>query len=113
MLQIAAGERGEIVELETARQTIATDLLNPEVAAEVARTAVANQLAILVIEYRATHGLTQAALARRLDMKQPAVARLEAGDHEPSVATLARMANKLGLTLRLDLTPSSVALVSS
>lgn len=67
------------------------------------RTAVANQLAILVIQYRVQHGLTQTALARQLGVKQPAVARLEAGDHEPTVATLARLANRLGITLRLDL----------
>jgi len=82
-------------------------------AAELARTAVANQLAILVIQYRVEQGLTQTALARQLGMKQPAVARLEAGDHEPSVATLARLANRLDITLRLDLSPNSVALVSA
>jgi transcriptional regulator with XRE-family HTH domain len=46
-------------------------------------------------------------------MRQPAIARLEAGDHEPSVATLARLANKLGITFHLNLTPDSVALVSA
>ncbi len=46
-------------------------------------------------------------------MRQPAIARLEAGDHEPSVAMLARLAKKLGLALRLDLTPDSVELVSA
>jgi transcriptional regulator with XRE-family HTH domain len=84
-----------------------------EVAAELARTSVANQLAILIIRYRVEHGLTQTALARQLGLKQPAVARLEAGDHEPSVATLARLANKLGITLRLDVEPDSVVLVSA
>ena len=62
----------------------------------------ANQLAILIIPYRVEHGLTQTALARKLGMRQPAVARLEAGEHEPSVATLARLASRLGITLRLD-----------
>jgi DNA-binding XRE family transcriptional regulator len=97
----------------TGDQLIAKDLRDAEVAAELARTAVANQLAILVIQYRVEHGLTQTALARLLGIKQPSVARLEAGDHEPSVATLARLANKLGITLRLDLSPGSVALVSA
>ena len=45
--------------------------------------------------------------------KQPAVARLEAGDHEPSMATLARLANRMGITLRLDVEPESVVLVSA
>jgi len=100
-------------ESKTGDQLLADDLRDPEVVAELARTAVANQLAILVIQYRVEHGLTQTALARQLGMRQPAIARLEAGDHEPSVAMLARLANKLGITLRLDLTPDSVELVSA
>ena len=66
-----------------------------------------------MIGYRVDHGLTQTALARQLGIKQPQVARLEAGDHEPSLATLARLANRLGITLRVDLTPDSIALISA
>lgn len=98
---------------KTGDQLLADDLRNPQVAAELARTPVANQLAILIIRYRVEHGLTQSALARLLGMRQPAIARLEAGDHEPSVTTLARLANDLDITLRLDLSPGSVALVSA
>ena len=103
----------KLSESKTGDQLLAEDLKDPEIAAELARTAVANQLAILVIQYRVEHGLTQTALARQLGMRQPAIARLEAGDHEPSVAMLARLANNLGISLRLDLTPDSVALVSA
>lgn len=100
-------------ESRTGDQLAADDALDPEVAAELARTAVANQLAILVIQYRVDHGLTQTDLARQLGMKQPAVARLEAGDHEPTLATLARLARALDITLRLDVAPESVVLVSA
>jgi DNA-binding XRE family transcriptional regulator len=100
-------------ELKTGEQLVAEDVRDLEVAAELARTSVANQLAILIIRYRVEHGLTQTALARHLGIKQPAVARLEAGDHEPSVATLARLANRLGITLRLAIEPDSVVLVSA
>ena len=103
----------KLSESKTGDQLLADDLRDPEVVGELARTAVANQLAILVIQYRVEHGLTQTALARQLGMRQPAIARLEASDHEPSVAMLARLANKLGITLRLDLTPDSVELVSA
>jgi DNA-binding XRE family transcriptional regulator len=89
----------KLSESKTGDQLSADDLRDPEVAAELASTAAANELAILVIEYRVEHGLTQAALARQLGMRQPAIARLEAGDHEPSVAMPARLANKLGITL--------------
>lgn len=103
----------KISELTTGEQLVADDTRDPEVAAELARTAVANQLAILVITYRVEHGLTQTALARKLGIKQPAVARLEAGDHEPTVATLTRLAHQLGIALRLEVFPESVVLVSS
>lgn len=102
-----------LTELKTGAELATADARDLEVAAELARTALANQLAILVIRYRVDHGLTQTALARKLGMKQPQVARLEAGDHEPSVATLARLANRLGITLRLDLAPDSVELISA
>ncbi|CAN5271948.1 hypothetical protein BH20ACT16_BH20ACT16_01890 [soil metagenome] len=102
-----------IDELKTAARVAAEDARDPAVTAELKRTAVANQLAILVIGYRVEHGLTQTALARQLGIKQPQVARLEAGDHEPSLTTLARLANRLGITLRVDLTPDAVALTSA
>jgi transcriptional regulator with XRE-family HTH domain len=46
-------------------------------------------------------------------MSQPAVARLEAADHEPSLTTLMRLARHLGITLRLELSGDSVELVSA
>lgn len=39
-----------------------------------------------------------------------AVARLESGDHEPSLATLARLARKLGIEFRIDITPDAFKL---
>lgn len=103
----------KLSQARTGAELVAEDLLDNEVAAELERTAVANQLAILVIGYRVDHGLTQSALARQLGVSQPAVARLESGDHEPSLATLARLATKLGITLRLDVAPGSMVLASA
>ena len=40
-----------------------------------------------------------------LGMHQPAIARLEAGDHEPSLATLSRLARTLGVEFHIDITP--------
>jgi ribosome-binding protein aMBF1 (putative translation factor) len=103
----------KLSELKTGEGLVVEDRGDPEVAAELDRTAVANQLAILVIHYRVDHGLTQTALARQLGMKQLAVARLETGDHEPSLATLARLSAKLGINLRLDVAPDSIILTSA
>ncbi len=103
----------KVSDLRTTEELAADAARDPEVAAELERTRVANQLAILVIEYRVAHGLTQTALARQLGVKQPAVARLEAGDHEPTLATLVRLSQRLGITLRLDVTPGGVGLASA
>jgi ribosome-binding protein aMBF1 (putative translation factor) len=74
------------------------------------RTRIANDVAIRVIQYRADHGLSQSELARKLGMKQPNVARLESGDHEPSLSTLARLSEVLDLDLSIDIKPGQVQL---
>jgi transcriptional regulator with XRE-family HTH domain len=63
-----------------------------------------------VIGYRIDHGLSQSGLARLLGMHPPAIARLEADDHEPSLATLSRLARVLGLEFHIDITPDSFEL---
>ena len=47
-------------------------------------------------------GLTQTELAERMETSQPTIARLEAGGVTPSLATLHRAANALGLELIVD-----------
>ncbi len=37
-----------------------------------------------------------------IGMRQPHVARLETGDHEPSLSTLARLSSALGLDFSVD-----------
>ncbi len=103
----------KLSELKTVEQLAEEDARDAEVTAELRRTEVANQLAILVIKYRVDHGLTQTALARKLGIQQPAVARLEAGDHEPTVTTLARLSRQLGITIRLEVAPESIVLESA
>jgi DNA-binding XRE family transcriptional regulator/predicted RNase H-like HicB family nuclease len=48
-------------------------------------------------------GLTQAELARRAGLSQPAVARLEHPDHNPTLDLLERVAAALGTRLEVDL----------
>jgi transcriptional regulator with XRE-family HTH domain len=74
------------------------------------RTRLASDVAIKVIRYRVDHSLTQAALARLLGMRQPHVARLEAGDHEPSLSTLGRLSAALGLDFSVTVKPDRMRL---
>jgi len=79
---------------------------------EYERTRFANDVAVRVVQYRAEHGLSQTALAKLLDMHQPAIARLEAGDHEPSLTTLSRLAQVLGEDFSVDIKPDRMELRS-
>jgi ribosome-binding protein aMBF1 (putative translation factor) len=97
-------------QLRSAAAVRDTVLRDPEVRAEYDRLALAHQVATRVIRYRVEHGLSQSALARELGMHQPAIARLEAGDHEPSLTMLARLARGLGIEFHIDITPATLGL---
>lgn len=81
-------------------------LKDPEFRQEWDRTAFARAVANRVIAYRVAHNLSQAELGKRLKMAQSAVARLESGDREPSLGTLARLARGLGIEFHIDITPT-------
>ena len=83
------------------KQVLAKQLADPEVARIWQETEFADQVATVLIDYRARNQLSQNALARQLGMRQPAIARLESGEHTPSFRTLARLAEVLGLDLEL------------
>jgi DNA-binding XRE family transcriptional regulator len=61
------------------------------------------EIARQLIAFRIEQGLSQAELARRCGVSQPAIARLERGEHEPRLATLRRVAHALDAELVLDL----------
>jgi len=60
------------------------------------------QIARRLVAFRLENGLSQAELARRCGVSQPAIARLERGEHEPRLATLRRVAHALDADLVLD-----------
>lgn len=82
---------------------------DPAARAEWNRTALARAVAVQLTQYRAEHQLSQTALARTLGMKQPAIARLESGDHNPSIDTLWKLASGLGIEFHIDVTPQGLA----
>ncbi len=82
---------------------------DPEARAEWEREALARALSIAVIRFRAEHNLSQSAFARLLGMRQPNVARLEMGEHTPSIETLARLSASLGWHILLEIAPAGDA----
>jgi ribosome-binding protein aMBF1 (putative translation factor) len=102
----------KLSELKSAEQVLADQLQDPAFREEWDRTALARAVATRVVTYRAMEGLSQAALARKLGVSQPLVARLEAGEHEPTLTTLSRLARHLGLEFHIDITPNSLRLTA-
>jgi predicted transcriptional regulator len=43
-------------------------------------------------------------------MSQPAIARLEIGEHEPTFATLSKLSRGLGINFHIDITPSALSM---
>ena len=99
-----------VTDMPSSDQVLKSQLADPAFRAEWERTAVARAVARRLVEYRVEHELTQTALARQLGMKQPAVARLEAGEHNPSFETLGRLSSVLGIEFHIDVTPAGVAI---
>ena len=93
-------------ELVSFREVLAGDLKDPTFRAEWARTALARPVAIAIVRYRVDHKLSQTALAKRLGMRQPHIARLELGEHNPSVEMLQRLSAALGLRFIVDVAPA-------
>jgi DNA-binding XRE family transcriptional regulator len=97
----------KLSDLPTHEEVLAGHLdADPDYRREWERTALARAVAVKVIAYRAEHDLSQTALAKRLGMSQPAVARLESGEHNPTFPMLLRISDALGVELTIDITPS-------
>lgn len=92
---------------ETHDELLARELSDPELRAEWERLAIARAVAARVIAFRAEHDLSQRELAQRLVMKQPQVARLESGEHQPSNETLGRLASELGMEFTINISPAA------
>lgn len=87
-------------DLTASEEVLAEHLRDPDFRREWERTVVARAVAVKVIAYRAQHGLSQRALVQR---SQPQVARLEAGEHNPTMKTLTRLAPTLDVEFAMDI----------
>lgn len=72
---------------------------------EHALPAAAAELIASLVERRAALGLSQAAVAQRMNTAQSAVARLESGAHDPQLSTLERYASALGTSIGISGAP--------
>lgn len=100
----------KLTNIPTAGEVLERNLADPAFRAAWERTAVARAVANRIVAYRAEHGLSQSALARQLGMSQPAIARLELGEHEPTFTTLARLSHGLEISFHIDIEDGSLPL---
>ena len=54
-----------------------------------------------MVKIREDQGLSQAELAKKSHVKQPAIARLEKGTHSPQIDSLLRILAPMGFTLQI------------
>jgi DNA-binding XRE family transcriptional regulator len=89
--------------LKTHEQVLQESLRDPTFRRVWEQTSLARAVAIRLVQYRAEHGLSQSGPARALGKQQPAIARLEAADHDPSLETLWRLSQGLNITFHIDI----------
>jgi transcriptional regulator with XRE-family HTH domain len=95
----------------SADEVLAEALQDAAVRAKWDETRLARDVALWLVSHRGEHGLTQSALAEQLGWKQPVVARLERGDHAPSMATLQHLVQTLGGQARISIDSDGVRLI--
>lgn len=61
-------------------------------------------LIVIIMQRRATQGLTQAELAKRMGTKQSAISRFESGNYNPTLGFLQKLADALDVKLRITVT---------
>lgn len=63
---------------------------------------VQQELALQLIELRQKSGFNQSEFAKLVELKQAQLSRLESGSSNPTVASLARLAQKAGYQLKIS-----------
>jgi transcriptional regulator with XRE-family HTH domain len=86
----------------TADEVLAEHLEDPTFREQWERYAPARALANALVRYRADNDLSQTRLARILGVTQPAVAKWETGEHNPTWETLLLVAGRLGISFLLE-----------
>jgi transcriptional regulator with XRE-family HTH domain len=80
-------------------------IADPEFRVEWQRLAPARAFSTALLRYRADNDLTQGGLAQELGVSQPRVAKLESGEHNPSIDTIINAVKRLGIEFAIDIAP--------
>lgn len=72
-------------------------------------TELADQIQRAILSARAGSQMTQEELSRRTGLRQSNISRIESGSVSPSLQTLQRLAEGLGMTLRIEFVPKDAS----
>ncbi|GIF64863.1 hypothetical protein Ais01nite_28980 [Asanoa ishikariensis] len=104
----------KLTDLKTSDQIVAERRRkDPEFREAWDRLAIAREIAVQVVRYRTDNDLSQRDLAERVGLKQPAVARLENAEIQPTLDTLAKLTRATGLAFAIGVAGGAVHLLPS
>ncbi len=87
------------------RETLNEQMKNPEFKQEWDLLEAEFSIAMAMLDARKATGLTQKELAVRTGISQSDISQLENGTADPSLKTLQRLADGMGMRLRLEFIP--------
>ncbi|MGH3545181.1 MAG: helix-turn-helix transcriptional regulator [Mycobacteriales bacterium] len=85
---------------------------NPELKKLWDETAFAREISLKVLRYRTEHSLTQAQLGELVGLSQPAIARLEDGEEQPTLKTLTKISQLDSLSFHLTVDHGAVEIAA-
>jgi DNA-binding XRE family transcriptional regulator len=100
----------KLTDLAPLEEVIEEHRTDPEFRRHWDRGAFARQVAVRILRYRSEHALTQSRLAAVIGTTQSVIARLETGEHAPSLQTLAKVSAATGIEFHLDVAQGEVIL---
>ena len=91
----------------TFRESLEEELKNPEFRAEYEALEPEYQVIRALLRAREEQNLSQRQLSERTGIAQADISRIETGEGNPTIKTLQKIAEGLGMMLRLDFVPMS------
>ena len=91
--------------MKTLQQLKAEQMQDPVIAEEYERIQPEMDVIRAIVEARTSQNLTQKELAERTGIHQADISKLENGTRNPSVNLLKRLADGMGMTLKIEFVP--------
>lgn len=95
--------------MTTLNEHLQAKMEDPEFAREFEALQPEREIMVALCRARADEGLTQEQLAERTGIRQSEISKIENGERNPSIKLLQRLADGLGMTLKVSFEPKESA----